>query len=45
MLKKIYDFDKKEWIQVASSIDEELGTEPGATKAVSAGKTPRGQVC
>uniref|UniRef100_A0A7S0LNZ6 Rieske domain-containing protein n=1 Tax=Coccolithus braarudii TaxID=221442 RepID=A0A7S0LNZ6_9EUKA len=37
------DFDKKEWVQVVSSIDEEMGTEPGATKAVTAGITPRGQ--
>jgi len=37
------DFGKKEWVQVANSLDNEVGTELGATKAVSAGKTPRGQ--
>lgn len=37
------DFDKKEWVQVVDSLDEDVGMEPGATKAVSAGKTPRGQ--
>ena len=38
------DFEQRdEWVQVAASLDEEVGTEPGATKAVSAGVTPKGQ--
>lgn len=37
------DFEqRKEWVQVLDNVDE-LGEEPGSTKAVQAGVTPQGQ--